>query len=297
MSKFDDIDLSLLPAPDVIEVVDYETILAEIKADLAQFDPEFSAGLLESDPAVKILQVVAYRETILRQRVNDSARSMMLAYSTGADLDHLGGNRSVKRAVVDPGNPDATPPVPTTYESDDRFRFRVQLAPEAMSTAGPEGAYIYHALSASPDVLDVNVASPEPGEVQVTILSTEDGGVADEALLALVTAALNAKDVRPLTDQVSVQAAEAVDYAITAALDIYDGPDAELVRQASEDSGNAFAAAQRRLGEPVTIDGVHKSLRVGGVRKVTLTTPAADIEPTNEQFSNLTAITVTIAEA
>lgn len=297
MSKFDAIDLSLLPSPAVIEALDYETVLAAMKADLLARDSEFSAALLESDPAVKILEVAAYRETLIRQRVNDAARATMLAHATGADLDNLAALVKVARQIVDAGDPDAIPPVAPTYETDARLRERAQLAMEAITNAGSEGAYIFHAKSASPHVLDVDVASPDPGEVLVTILSTEDGGIADSELLALVTAALNVKDVRPLTDQVTVQAAEAVDYAVTAELEVYPGPDAEVVRLASATAVATFAAKQRKLGEPVTIDGLHKALRVDGVRKVAMTEPEADVEPTNEQFANLTAATVTLAEA
>ncbi len=35
------------------------------------------------EPIVKLLQENAYREVILRQRVNDAAKAVMLAYSTG----------------------------------------------------------------------------------------------------------------------------------------------------------------------------------------------------------------------
>ncbi|MCP3967439.1 MAG: hypothetical protein GY750_14680 [Lentisphaerae bacterium] len=79
MTTFNAIDLSLLPAPDVIETLDYELILAGMIADLQAKAPEFSA-LVESDPAFKILEAAAYREVILRQRVNDASLHE-LAYS------------------------------------------------------------------------------------------------------------------------------------------------------------------------------------------------------------------------
>ncbi|VEI72369.1 Uncharacterised protein [Serratia rubidaea] len=72
------IDLSLLPVPDVVEALDYESLLAERKATLLSLYPEeqreaMSRTLsLESEPIVKLLQENAYREVILRQRVNDA---------------------------------------------------------------------------------------------------------------------------------------------------------------------------------------------------------------------------------
>ena len=89
------IDLSQLPAPIVVEVLDYEDILAERKATLISLYPEEQREAvartlsLESEPIVKLLQENAYREVILRQRVNDAAKAVMLAHA--ATGDHPGG--------------------------------------------------------------------------------------------------------------------------------------------------------------------------------------------------------------
>ncbi|MCP4102949.1 MAG: baseplate assembly protein, partial [Lentisphaerae bacterium] len=72
MSTFNAIDLSLLPAPNVIEPLDYEIIFSAMLTDLQSKATEFSA-LVESDPAYKVLEVAAYRELMLRQRVNDAS--------------------------------------------------------------------------------------------------------------------------------------------------------------------------------------------------------------------------------
>ena len=54
------IDLSQLPAPTIIEALSFETILSQLKADLLQRYPAFDADLL-SEPAIKLLEVAAYR--------------------------------------------------------------------------------------------------------------------------------------------------------------------------------------------------------------------------------------------
>lgn len=295
MSRYDIVDLSKLPSPAVVEALDYETILADLKARLSALAPEITATLVESDPLTKFLELLAYQILMLRQRVNDSARAIMLAHATGTDLDHLAALLHVARQVVSPGDPSAIPPVPPVYEDDARLRARAQLAMEGLSTAGPSGAYIFHGLSADPRVADIAVASPTPGVVVVTVLSSDGDGVAAADLLAAVTAALTAEDVRPLTDQVTVQAATPILYAVDATLDLYQGPDAEVVRAASATSVAAFALKQRRLGEPVTLDGLYAALRVEGVRKVTLAEPAAAIEPAADAYAHCTAITVGVA--
>jgi len=80
---------TLCCTPDVIEQIDYESLLSALRADLQARLPTFNAWL-ESDPIMKLLEVAAYREMLLRQQFNDRARSVMLAYALGADLDHLG---------------------------------------------------------------------------------------------------------------------------------------------------------------------------------------------------------------
>ena len=81
MSNFTPIDLSKLPAPDVIETLDFETLLTDYINDFIARNPNY-ATLLESDPAIILMQVVAYREMLLRARINEAAKANMLAYAT-----------------------------------------------------------------------------------------------------------------------------------------------------------------------------------------------------------------------
>jgi phage-related baseplate assembly protein len=90
------ISLDQLPAPDIIETLDFEVIVAQMIADLRLRDPEFTA-LVESDPAYKVLEVAAYRELLLRARINNAARSVMLAYANGSDLDQIAAIFNVGR--------------------------------------------------------------------------------------------------------------------------------------------------------------------------------------------------------
>lgn len=286
------IDLSKLPAPAVVEALTYEAIRAAMLADLAARDPNL-AGLLPSDPAYKVIEVVAYRELLLRQRVNDAARATMLATATDEDLDHLVALLGVERLVLDPGNPNAVPPVAPTYESDTELRRRALIAPGSYSTAGPEDGYIYHALSADGQVKDATVASPAPTEVVVTVLARDGDGTPDQTLLDTVAAALNTKTVRPLTDQVTVQAASILNFALSATLYLYDGPDPVTIKAAAEASAQDYVDTQHMLGRGVTLTGLHAALHVEGVRKVALTSPAVDVDATAEQAAYCTGITVT----
>ncbi len=104
------IDLNQLPAPDVVEELDFETILAERKATLISLYPEDQQEAvartltLESEPLVKLLEENAYRELIWRQRVNEAARAVMLACAAGNDLDVIGANYNTTRLIITPAD-------------------------------------------------------------------------------------------------------------------------------------------------------------------------------------------------
>ena len=215
------IDLSTVAAPDVVQPIDFEAVLAAIKAELLARLPSVADVLdLESEPLVKLMQVMAYREVLLRQRVNEAARALMLAYAVGGDLEQLGANYGIARL---------------SGEADARLRHRVQLAYNRLAAAGPAEAYRQHALGVSADIRDVQVFSEAPGRVTVSVLAlarvpaaeaSPDQAAAGQALfgastvpgmvntiqpnggplLLQVLAALNAENVRPLTDHVVVRA-------------------------------------------------------------------------------------------
>ena len=289
------VNLSQLQPPDVIEALDFEAIFAAMLADLQARDPVFSA-LVESDPAYKILEVAAYRELLLRQRINDAAKSVMLALATGADLDQIAANYNVERLVIDPGDPVAVPPVPPTYESDADFRNRILLSLEGYTTAGSVGAYQFHALSASGDVKDVAVASPPlvPGQVNVAVLSRTGNGAASTPLVNTVYAALSADTVRPLCDAVVVQSAGIVNYSITAVLTLYPGVGQETALAAAQAAAQAYAADMHRIGRDITRSGLFAALHQPGVQNVSLTAPSADVVIAWNQAAWCTAINVTV---
>lgn len=98
-------------------------------------------------------------------------------------------------------------------ESDSDFADRIRLAPNSFSVAGPEKAYVYHAKSVSPAIIDVKVDSPTPGEVDVYVLLT-DGTLPTEDTLEQIEEHLSDENIRPLTDYVVVKAPTASNYDI-----------------------------------------------------------------------------------
>lgn len=270
------VDLSQLPKPAVIEELDYETIFNQMKDTLIELDPAFDA-LEESDPAMVVLQVAAYWRLVDRQRVNDAALSVLVAYAEDEDLEHLGALFDVERLVLDEGDPTTVPPRPVVKEDNDEYRRRILLAMHGISTAGPEGAYIFHGLSADPDVKDISVSSPAPVEVIVHVLSKTGNGLATQVLLDKVDAKLNGKEIRPLTDKVTVQSAIISEFRVEAVLHINPGPDPDLVIEAARHALSVYLDDSHRLGVDVTLSGIYAALHQAGVWKVELISPTADV--------------------
>ncbi|WP_416463627.1 baseplate assembly protein [Sphingomonas sp. VDB2] len=322
-TTFTAVDLSRLPAPDVVEALDFDTILGQAIALMKAEMPDFEER--ESDPATKLLRVFSYVAHLLRQRINEAARAVMVAYANGADLDNLGALFGVTRFTITPA--DDALGIAAVMESDTDFRRRMVLAPEGYSVAGPEGAYIFHALSADPDVLDASAttrrpdsirqlvqsvladhdASAElraamvaaldaaiwPGQVILSVLSRSGDGQASADLVAKVEAYLSDDIRRPLTDAVTAQSATIVTYAIVATVITFRGPDAALVLATSRARLDAYIADSHRLGRDITRSGIIAALHVAGVQNVVLTSPAEDLSITRQQAPLCIGVTIT----
>lgn len=269
------VDLSELPSPEIIATLDYETILNDVKTMIITAYPEekqpaiAAAMALESEPLNVIAQVIAYRELILRQVINDGAAACMLSHATGSDLDNLVANNNTERLTVQ----EATDTTDAVMESDAALRMRAQSAFEGLSVAGPTAAYEYFAKSASGKVLDAKASSPAPAEVVVSVLSTEGDGTASADLIAAVYARLSDESVRPVGDRLTVQSAEIINYDINATLYFYPGPESEPIAIAAEASLQKWLKSQWRIGLDVAKSAVSAALHVQGVQRVELDLP------------------------
>lgn len=293
---FTRVNLAGLPEPDVIETLDYETIVQQMKDAVAVAHPAMAPVLqIEGEPATKVIEVCAAFVLMTRARVNHAARAVMLAFATGSTLDHLAALFGVARMEIEP----ATDTTPADYESDDDLRARTQLAIEGFSVAGPRGAYLFHALSAHPDVLDVAVAGPSdgvgilPGTVVISVVSRDTDGVPDADVLASVRTAVNDREVRPLTDNVVVQAASRLPFTVDAVLHLAADAPADLVRDTAAAALDAYVTERLTAGGTVALSGIYAALQQTGVQRVSLTSPLADIVANPFQFPVMTGATIT----
>lgn len=274
------IDLSQYPAPEILESLSFDAVFEQVKAFfIARFPNDEALAAekgvptqaqvtllmeVEGNLIVKALQAYAYHALQIRGRVNDAAKATMLAYATGTDLDNLAAFYSVSRLEG---------------ESDTDLRGRLVLAVDGFSTAGPVGAYKFHALSADDDVKDVSIQAhtPTAGSVTVNVLSRSGDGVADPATLAAVLAALNDEDVRPLNDTVLVNSATVNTFTVDAQIYLYGNLDQSVVLAAAESAVQAYVDSVHRLGHDVTLSGLYSALHQPGVQRAEIASPAATI--------------------
>jgi phage-related baseplate assembly protein len=283
------IDLSGLPAPDVLIPIDYENMLAAIKADLISRDPSLTDALsLESDPLTKLLESVAYLHMLKTNQVNQTAKAMLLAYATGTTLDHLASAVNVSRLLVKQGNPNAVPPMPDIYESDEAFRRRIQLEPERAS-AGSEGAYMFWALSADGDVRDISVVTATAGVVTVYVQSHSEL-VASDILKEKVRQAVDNPNRKPFTDQVRIASGQPFGFDVQAELTLYPGPDKDVVMATARAELDKYLEKVRYLGYDATISGLHHALHQAGVQRVKLLAPLTDINLPKGKYANCTGV-------
>lgn len=294
------IDLSLLLAPDAIEEVSFEQILAARKSAFLQRVPaELRSSVqvavdMDSEPLAMLLQESSYREMLLRELINHRVRSVLLAFAKGADLEHIAARYYIQRLVVQQEDITVSPPEPLIMESDEALLERIQDAYEGLSIAGPRGAYEFHARSADGRVLDAKAHSPAPAEIEVAVLSAEDGdGTASPDLQKVVDARLNDEEIRPLGDRVTIRSAEVVHYAIRAKLHMRtSGPGRDQAVADATTKMADFAYRRRRLGQSIWLSKIDSLLHVEGVERVEILEPTADLVLSWYQAGHCVAIDV-----
>ena len=243
------LDTSALPSPVVVEVLDFEAIVAAIKADLLVRYPEAATVLdLESEPLVKLLESFAYREMLFRARVNDAARAHLLAYATGTDLDHLGALFGVIRMAG---------------ETDERLRLRIQLRIAALAGQGTREHYELVAMTASINVRAAYAIQPRPGYVHVVLWLH----AVDAQTVLDVAAALNADNARMLGVEVTVGTAEPHPVNVHAMIWRTANASPDLLQQLQLRLATAFAE-RAALGRSVARSWITTLLHADGVAAV-----------------------------
>ncbi|WP_375657173.1 baseplate J/gp47 family protein [Bartonella sp. CM120XJJH] len=255
-----------LPLPQIIEELSVEAILEQkimrLTELFAAHHIPYNVEKTAYDPVVIQLQAAAYEELLLRQRVNEVARDNLLTFARGTSLDHLGDFHGVTRLLD---------------EDDERFRRRIRLNRQGHSTGGTAPRYQYFALSSDIHVKDAFVYREGKSPlIHVALFSDAPSGVADEALIAKVQAALDCPHVKMTNDHIFVKSA--VQRMIDISADFWLLPDeSSFVLERAEQNLRAEWARAQRLGRDLSISWILSRLMVEGVHHVNITHPCEDI--------------------
>lgn len=258
------IDLTQLPPPNVVEELDFESLVAAHKQALLDRQPNLANVLnLESEPLVKQLEVFSYREMLLRQRINQAARSNLIAYAQDTDLDHKGAFYDLARLP---------------NENDDRYRQRIQYRISALAGNGTPEQYRLLAMTASQNVRDSNVYLITPGVIGL-VLWCVDSSLSIETE-AEVTEALREPNAKPIGISVAVRVAAQKNIDITATLyrdEIAPSNIVQIARNALVDSLRSYA----KLGRNISNSWITSVLQQPGISRVAFINGQPDIHDIN----------------
>lgn len=183
-------------------------------------------------------------------------------------------------------------------ETDDQLRQRIYLAPNSFSVAGPTGAYVYWAFTASPLIADVKVKGPLfPGTVGVYPLYIDPVSgepiTTPDVILMAVDAILNDLKIRPLCDSVVVASPTISNHALTVSYVRYQDYDEPTTTAAVFDAiVNLRNQLFKKLGRSFVVNELKKVvMSVPGVYDVTVS-PDSNITAGETEVLFLNSISV-----
>lgn len=279
------IDLTRLPAPSIIEALDYEGLQAAFVARfIAHWEiergrdpdlPLYNVESLETDDMIIASQAWSTLRLLDRTRVNDAVRAVLAPLAKRADLDNVVARVGIERLVITP----ATDRTPAVMESDERLLARYLLA-MTRPAAGSADRYILEAMTAWPQLHHAAVIGHKihgrRGDVDLVIAGPE-GRNATDAEMALVRAAAGADSVVPEATSLYLLRAVRREYDVRGCIVVPVGPDAEAVRQEAVSRIVAATAVRLLIGAEVPhalISGAAYGL---SVTRFDLSEPVADI--------------------
>ena len=161
-------------------------------------------------------------------------------------------------------------------EDDESLADRIYHAPASYATTGSARAYMYHVKSVDTSISDVVVLSPSAGEVAIYFVC-DNGSLPDEALIQKVEEYLMDSEIRPLTDHVTVQAANTSPYNVELTYYISE-EDKAAVSTIQEDIDMAVSAynawQQEKIGRYIEPGELNRKVREAGAKRVEITSPA-----------------------
>ena len=179
-------------------------------------------------------------------------------------------------------------------EDDDSLKDRIYNAPSAYSTAGSAGAYEYHTKSVDPSISDVVVQSTTAGTVEVYFIC-DNGELPSESLISKVTDYLTDNNIRPLTDNVVVQAPATKEYNVEFTYYISSN-NKSAVSTIQADINTAVLLYNtwqtEKIGRDINPDYLVQKIMEAGAKRVVITSPTFTVLD-GDTIAKLGTVTVT----
>ncbi len=269
------------PAPTITAELDYEALRDQrFAAFVAQWNgyrarnpnaglPEFTTTTLANSMEAIALGAAADGDFYFVGRANAVARAAVLVdFAYGPDLDLHGLDTRV------PGHPEGVTRHPE--EGDEDYAARIREARAGSSAAGPDDWWLTHARAADSRVRSIGLDYKGLGELEIYVLSKDNGGIPDEAMIEAVTERLMRKNVRPRTATPIVKSAIIAEIDVVAYVWLH--PEASESRL---DILKAAALAQNEKDQALDRDLTHHYLKrlidAPDVYDIAITSPATDL--------------------
>lgn len=307
MARLGSLELDQLPSMQVLETLNSELIIEERMKQFVELwrknDPpagaQYDVDNLEFDP-IKINQEAnAFFELLLRDRVNQAAKGVTLAYAAGSDLDAIASRY-----------PGGMPRI--TNESDDNYRMRIWLSPNTLSPHGTYEAYVFWALTGArmsglPLRDATAVAKRGTANIIITIMAdgtpvtanTEKDGVTAPPSPTPTTVQIDAvrtyvgsSSRKGLTDVISVRSPKIVNTQYRINYWLFPGWDRDLIEPALYDAIAKLIEKQRWLGYSHTIDSIDAALKTSGVYKIHVVEPVVDVEIDQHEVITVDSVSI-----
>ncbi len=143
--------------------------------------------------------------------------------------------------------------------TDEEYYELMRLSEDAYSCAGASGAYVYYAMSVSPEIADVKVTAPTPGVINIFTLM-DDGSIASDEIKNQILARCDAYNVRPLTDLVLARDPVIAEYDIEL---IYYTIPPPITKDSNEDEAQSAAAIAAAVDKAVEEYKAWQSAKIG----------------------------------
>ena len=267
------LELTALPAPDVLETLDYDTILTDLLSRMRTINPNYT-NLVEGDPAYSVLQTNAYESVMLRKRVNDAVRAVLATHAIGSDLDNLAALFSLLR----------------DGKTDKAFRPEVLNYLKTISPGSPEW-YRKYALEANDPPKGESLLTGDkivearafktctPGQVLVFVQPDTPGAIAVGDVPGQVQEYLREEPHLFMGDTVTVRTIDKKDYALTARIRVVPGFSVADVLSTVQKQANAFVRERKIIGREIPLSDIYATFASDAISEFRLVSPAASITP------------------